>query len=208
MSDSGEGENEIRRRAAWMLAMLAVVAGLLVLLMTTVFNSPGGGGGSSSSGGTFADPYASTSSPATGTSSPPRPKPAAASRTPSSGRSTASSGRVPTPSCPDTSICAVKGDLAGATTAINRYREQNGQKPVTATITSAAEKCAVSSGNDCPSSFVWVHVTDLSGTALVNGVKGFNSGQDLLASGVTTYQLGWAYDPQSKTTTCAVIRGS
>ena len=81
-------------------------------------------------------------------------------------------------------------------------------KPITASITAAAQKCAVSAGNDCPSAFVWVHVTNLSGTALVTGVKGFNSGQDLLTAGATSYQLGWAYDPQSKTSTCAVIRGS
>ena len=198
MSDSGEGENEIRRRAAWMLAMLALVAGLLVLLMTTVFNSSGGGGGTDN--GNLADPY-SSSTPAPGSSSTSH-KPAAASS------SASSSGRVPTPSCPDTSTCAVKGDLTGATAAINRYRTQNGMKPVTATITPTAEKCAVSNGNDCPSAFVWVHVADLSGTALVDGVKGFNSGKDLLTSGATTYQLGWAWNPQSKTATCAVIRGS
>ena len=62
-------------------------------------------------------------------------------------------------------------------------------------MTATAQKCAVSAGNDCPSAFVWVHVDNLSGTALVTGVKGFNSGQDLLSSSATTYQLGWAYEP-------------
>ncbi len=201
MSDSSDGENEIRRRAAWMLAMLAVVAGLLVLLMTTVFNSSGGGG--SNGNATIADPYATGSGSPSASS-----HHAATARKPRAASSATSSGPVPTPSCPGSSTCAVKGDVAGATAAINRYRAQNGQKPITASITSMAEKCAVSAGNDCPSAFVWVHVNDLSGTALVTGVKGFNSGQDLLSSSASTYQLGWAYDPSSKTSTCAVIRGS
>lgn len=200
--DDERPESDIRKRAAWLLAMLAVVAGLFVLLSVTLFNTSGGGG---TNHGAIADPPTDI---ATG-GAPAGPTPSSSgtpSRTPSTSPATSSSAPVGKPSCPGNASCTVTGDVGGAMSAINAYRAQSGKKPVPVSTNAEAQKCALSSGENCPSSFVWVRVTDLSGPAVVKGVSGFNSSNDLLAEGVKSYDVGWAYDPASKLLSCAVIR--
>ena len=198
-------ESDIRKRAAWLLAMLAVVAGLFVVLSLTLFNTSGGGG---TPHGDIADPPTDFSSPAdtpaaatTGTTTAPSSTATSPSATDSS-----SSGAVPKPSCSGNATCTVQGDVAGAMSAINAYRTQQGKKAVPTTSSAAADTCALSSGNTCPSSFVWVRVTDLSGSGVVKAVTRYNSNDDLLTNTAKSYEVGWAYDPGSKTISCALIR--
>ena len=212
VQDDERAESDIRKRAAWLLAMLAVVAGLFVLLSVTLLKSSGGGNDTSQSTVLPTDVATSSVSPT-----------AAASTTPTAGSSTstpptsspstsgspatsASSGPVPTPSCPSKKTCAVTGDVNGAMTAINAYRSEHSKKAVPTSTTSAAEQCALTEGDTCPSSFVWVRVDDLSGSSVVTGVTGFNSSDDLLDDSAKSFEVGWAYDPGSKTVSCALIR--
>ncbi len=202
-------ESDLRKRAAWLLAMLAVVAGLFVVLSLTLFNGSGGGGGDSNQG-QIADPPTDISTPASGSApqSSRAPSTTRTSTAPSGNGSASSStsGTVPKPTCPGDSKCSVTGDVTGAMSAINAYRTQHGKKAVPTTASPKAAKCALSSGNDCPDSFVWVRVTDLSGSGVVKGVNGFNSNDDLLTNSTTSFEVGWAYDPGSKSLSCAVIR--
>jgi hypothetical protein len=199
-------ESDIRKRAAWLLAMLAVVAGLFVVLSLTLFNTSGGGG---TSHGDIADAPSAISVPADS----PTPSATSGSTTAPSSASTspapstsASSGAVPKASCPSNASCTVTGDVTGAMSAINAYRAQQGKKAVPTTSTATANTCALSSGNTCPSSFVWVRVTDLSGSGVVKAVTRFNSSDGLLTNTAKSYEVGWAYDPGSKTISCALIR--
>jgi hypothetical protein len=203
--DDERPESDIRKRAAWLLAMLAVVAGLFVLLSLTLFNTSGGGG---TNHGDIADPPTDASAPAGPTTTPARSAPRASSSTAASPavRTGASSGAVPRPSCPGAATCTVRGDVAGTRNAINAYRARSGKKAVPTTAGAAADKCALSSGSDCPSSFVWVRVKDLSGSGVVAGVSRFNSSSDLLDNNAKSFEVGWAYDPGSKSVSCALIR--
>ena len=90
--------------------------------------------------------------------------------------------------------------------AINAYRAEHGKKAVPTTSTRAAQRCALTEGSDCPSSFVWVRVDDLSGASVVKGVSGFNSSDDLLNDSAKSFAVGWAYTPSSKSVSCALIR--
>ena len=203
--DDERPESDIRKRAAWLLAMLAVVAGLFVVLSLTLFNTSGGGG---TDHGDIADPPADASAPAAPTSTPARsapPSSSGAAGSPSTGTS-ASSGAVPAPACPSSATCTVRGDLTGTMNAINAYRARGGKKAVPTTAGAAADTCALSSGSDCPSSFVWVRVKNLSGSGVVAAVSGFNSDEDLLDDSAKSFEVGWAYDPGSKSLSCAVIR--
>lgn len=200
--DDERPESDIRKRAAWLLAMLAVVAGLFVLLSLTLFNTSGGGG---TDHGDIADAPSDASAPAGPTTTPARSAPSTKASSPAA-RTSASSGAVPKPSCPGGATCTVQGDVAGTMNAINTYRARSGKKAVPTTTGAAANTCALSSGSDCPSSFVWVRVKDLSGAGVVAGVSRFNSNEDLLDNNAKSFQVGWAYDPGSKTVSCALIR--
>ncbi|WP_375500144.1 hypothetical protein [uncultured Jatrophihabitans sp.] len=200
MQDDELAESDIRKRAAWLLVMLAVVAGLFVVLSLTLFNSSDKG----KSDGQVDDlptdvPTSVSPSSSAGRSA------GASTTTPSTGLSS-SSGPVPTPSCPSDATCAVKGDVGGAMSAINVYRALHGKNAVPTTSTSEAEQCALTSGSKCPSSFVWVRVDDLSGSGVVQGVTGFNSSDDLLDDSAKSFAVGWAYNPASKSLSCALLR--
>jgi cytoskeletal protein RodZ len=218
LSEQGErGDGEIRKRAALFLALLAVVAGLFVVLMVTLLHTSK----SSHNAITNIDPP-STTAP----SSPTAPGPAQTSastditlgNSPSGSSAPSSSApsttpasspartKVGKPSCPGSDTCTVQGDVAGAMSAINTYRAGNGKKPLPTSSSPVADKCALSSGNDCPSSFVWVRVDNLSGQSVVTGVNGFHSSDDLLDDQAKGFQVGWAYDPGAKSLYCALIR--
>ena len=77
-----------------------------------------------------------------------------------------------------------------------------------ASTSAAADRCALSSGSDCPRSYVWVHVDSLSGKAVVQAVEGFTGTDNLLDSDAKKYAIGWAYDPGSSSSSAAVIRVS
>ncbi len=202
VDDEERAESEIRKRAAWLLAMLAVVAGLFVLLSLTLFKSSSG---SSDPSADDTLPVATSAAPS-GSSSRPAPRTSATGTSSGATGTGTSSGVVPKPSCPGNKTCAVQGDVGGAMRAINAYRAQHGRKAVPTTSSQAAQRCALTEGDTCPSSFVWVRVDDLSGSAVVKGVTGFHSSDDLLSDSARSYAVGWAYNPASKTVSCAVIR--
>jgi hypothetical protein len=201
--DDERPESDIRKRAAWLLAMLAVVAGLFVLLSLTLFNTSGGGG---TNHGDIANPASDASAPVGPTTTQAAPRTSSRTTTSPAARRSAASGAVPRPSCPGAATCTVRGDVAGTMNAINAYRARSGKKAVPTTSGAAADKCALSSGSDCPSSFVWVRVKDLSGAGVVAGVSRFNSSSDLLDNNAKSFEVGWAYDPGSKSVSCALIR--
>ena len=190
-------ESDIRKRAAWLLAMLALVAGLFVLLSVTLFGTSGDGGKDHGDGADPTPGLVTSATPATSAST---------SASSSAAPTTSASAAAPTPSCPGNSTCAVKGDVSGAMSAINAYRSEHGKQAVPTTSTSQAERCAMTDGDDCPSSFVWVRVSDVSGSGVVTGVRGFHSDDDLLDDSAKSFEVGWAYDPGSRTLSCALIR--
>ena len=204
--DENRDEGEIRRRAAWLFGMLAVVAALLVVVMVFFLN--GGANGSQHNAipdPNYGNPTRSSQSPTHSGSSSSSATSHSTSKT--SGAAT-SSTPVPKASCPSSSTCTVPGDIGGAVSAINSLRAQHGLSAVQASITDAADQCALTSGSDCPQSYVWVHVDDLSGKSVVAAVQGFNGTDNLLDADATKFAIGWAYDPSSESSSAAVIRVS
>lgn len=202
-------EGEIRRRAAWLLGMLAVVAALIAVLMVFFLRDSNGSGSNNAAPDPNYGVDPSVSASATGGSSSSASGPATDSSSAASSSSGAtSSGPPPEASCPSSDTCVVKGDISGTVSAINDLRAQHDLSPVQATINNDADQCAVTRGDDCPQSFVWVHVDDLSGQAVVSAVQGFHGTDNLLDGDATKFAIGWAYDPGSKTAYCAVIRES
>lgn len=203
------GDSELRRRAALLLVLLVLVAGLIVVVMTTLLNSSGNKGGSVAD----IDGPSITPTPVNSGASSASGHARGVNRGPSTGAGDSSSAsgtsadprRRPTASCPTKDMCNVEGDISGTTTAINAFRADHNRKPIQAQISDAAQKCALTSGNDCPSSFVWVHVDGLSGNDVVDGVVGFHSSDELLDPKTKSFEIGWAFDPKTHTSTCAVI---
>ncbi|HET6878162.1 MAG TPA: hypothetical protein VFH38_11580 [Jatrophihabitans sp.] len=207
------GESEMRRRAAWLLAMLALVAVLLVALMVLFL----GGGGSGNNGNNQAFPSLyptapTRTKPATHSSSAPahhRRKHHQASHTSAAGSS--SSVSVPphstrhTVNCPGSSPCVAEGDIGNAVAAINAYRHEHGQPPVSGSVTSAAQQCAVSNGGDCSGSWAESQVPAANGQEAVQKIIPFAHG--LLDPSLSSLQVGWAYDPSAKQFYFALIEG-
>lgn len=202
------GESEMRRRAAWLLAMLALVAVLLVALMVMFL-----GGGSDKHGGdnvAFPTFYPTApASPAQSSAAPTqrrhvhhalRHSRSAHPKTHSAAHS--SSVSIPphsnrhTVDCPDSQPCVADGDIGNAVAAINAYRHEHGQPPVSGSVTGAAQKCAVSNGGDCSGSWAESQVAAASGQQAVQKILPF--AHHLLDSGLSSVQVGWAYDPSAK----------
>jgi hypothetical protein len=186
-------ESDVRKRAAWLLAMLAVVAGLFVLLFTTVLGGSGGSGGGTNQGGPD-DSLGPTSAATVVTHSP--------SRSPSASGS-ASSSHPGSTSCPTSSACALDGDVGGAVDAINAYRTQHDQKSVPGSVSSAAKKCALANGSGCTGGWAESQVSKPTGAAAVAKISKLGR---LLDPSMTSFEVGWAYDPQSKQYYFAIIR--
>ncbi|MBE7187425.1 hypothetical protein [Jatrophihabitans endophyticus] len=205
--DENRDESEIRRRAAWLLGMLAVVAALLVVLMVFFLGSSKGSSNNNADPDPhYGDPTVATTHPTSGGTGTP-----STHSSPGRGQSSStavSTGPVPKAHCPSSSTCTVQGDIGGALAAINDLRSQHGLSTVQASTSHAADQCALSSGSDCPQSFVWVHVDNLSGKAVVAAVEGFSGTDDLLDSGAKKFAIGWAYDPGSQASSAAVIEVS
>jgi hypothetical protein len=184
------GDSDLRKRAAWLLAMLALVAVLFVVLLTTLLNS--GGGGSNNDQGAPDDsltPSTSASAAHPGSKTPPT--------------SAATSSHPTHASCPTTSPCALNYDIGNAVAAINNYRRQNNQKAVPGSVSSAAKRCALGNGNHCSGGYAESQVTKPTGEAALAKVSKLGK---LLDSSMKSFAVGWAYDPQSKNYYFAVIR--
>lgn len=190
-----EGDGDIRRRAAWLLVMLAVVAGLIVVLMVTFLNSsspsdpkPVGIGGP----GTSTD-SATSSTPARRSTPRPRPTPKASRRT---------QGPV-TRTCPTKDICILQGDPGNAIQAINDYRKQNNLPPVPGKVSTAAQTCALSNGSNCSGHYAFSQVPDLSGASALGKIKSLGK---LLDPQMKSLDVGWALNPNGTQYFFAMVR--
>lgn len=197
---AGSGESDIRRRAAWLLAMLALVAALFVAFMVTFLGTSGG-----DHKGSVADigaPSATESAPsATHSRKPGIP----AKSTPGSSTSGSSSSprRHQTLSCPSNKPCVAAEDIGDAIVAVNAYRKGHGLPVVAGSVSEAAQKCALSNGSDCSGGWAESQVPGPDGTAAVEKIQKFGK---LLDPNITSIEVGWAYNPVGKQYYFAVIR--
>lgn len=203
-------ESDIRRRAAWLLVMLALVAALFVTLMVTFFNSSG-----SDNGGGVADLAGPTDGPAAPTSTGNTASRGAASSdaAPSGGAATGSTGSSgsatsSTPagdrkaSCPDKKTCALPDDIGNAVTAINDYRVKNGKAAVPGSVSEQAKLCALNNGTGCKGGWAETQVPGPDGAAAVAKILKFGK----LLSDMKSIEVGWAYNPEGKQYYFAIIR--
>jgi hypothetical protein len=221
VSDESGGETEIRKRAAWLLAMLAVVAILFALLMITVLGSNTGRAPRTALGN---DPIRSLSAgPSSGSSQHPHkhkhtrkhPKPhqsaehgspagsVGGSTTPTTGVSSTATGPAPH-SCPSTTPCVLDGDIGNAITAVNAYRTEHGQAAVPGIVSPAAQQCAVSNGGDCSGEWAETWVTTADGQGAVTKVVSYAHSIATMKS----FEIGWAYDPAGQQYFFAIVQNS
>ena len=199
-----EGDSEIRKRAAWLLGMLALVAALFVGIMIAFVGNSGGGGKNN------AGPVGPTS-PTPGSTSKPAPTSSAGrsttSQRPTSSAAAPSTSAVPrgSASCPTSAKCALTGDIGNAVAAVNAYRTQHGKPALPGTIAADAAKCALTNGSDCPDSYAESQVPGPNGTTAVAKVESLAK---LLDPAMKSFGVGWAYDPGSKAYYFAVVRNS
>jgi len=192
-----EAETDLRRRAAWLLGMLAVVAVLFVVVMTTVIGS---GGGSKSTNNPGSLDGAITATPAGEQPSTPATKSSRPSSKSTSPSPSASRGHR---SCPTAQTCILDGDVGNAVAAINAYRTQHGQPAVPGSVSRAAQTCAVHNGNGCTGGWAETELAKADGPAAVQKILPFGR---LLDPNVKNFGVGWAYDPGAKLYYFAIIR--
>ena len=172
------GETEMRKRAAWLLVMLALVAILFATLMLTVL---GGNTGHQPHTALGDDPIRSLSAcpePTPTTTPTPKPHPSAlhgsAEGSSGPGAPTAcvsSTPAGPAPhSCPTSAPCALDSDIGNAIAAVNGYRVQHGKDPVPGTVSAAAQECAASNGETCTGEWALTYVPEADGQAAVDKV--------------------------------------
>jgi hypothetical protein len=196
-----EGDSEIRKRAAWLLGMLALVAALFVGIMITFVGNSGGGGNNNAGpvGPTSSTPGSTSktapTSSAGGSTTSQRPTSSAAPSTSAVPRGSAG--------CPTSAKCALTGDIGNAVAAVNAYRTQHGKPALPGTIAADAAKCALTDGSDCPDSYAESQVPGPNGTTAVAKVESLAK---LLDPAMKSFGVGWAYDPASKTYYFAVVR--
>jgi hypothetical protein len=189
-----EVESDLRRRAAWLLGMLAVVAVLFVVVMT-VLMSNGNSDNNSSQPGPLDD--AATTAPRS-TSTPP----STAASTRSSGSPATSATSHGPASCPTAQRCALNDDIGDAVAAVNAYRTQHGKPAVPGAVSPAAQKCALNNGSGCSGSWAESPVPGPDGEKAVAKIVQFAK----LLSPMKSFGVGWAYDPGSKQYFFAIVR--
>lgn len=201
-----EVESDMRRRAAWLLGMLALVAVLFVVVMTSLIGTDSGSNGNANGGpgpldGSIATSQARSSSTPHGSSSsrtathakPTHAKPAAST----------SSATKRVASCPTSQPCALDQDIGNAIDAINAYRVQHGQPSVPGTVSAKAKACALANGSGCSGGWAESQVPGPSGSAAVKKIIQFGK---LLDPQLKSFGVGWAYDPGSKQYFFAIVR--
>ncbi|WP_375489568.1 hypothetical protein [uncultured Jatrophihabitans sp.] len=181
------GDSDLRRRAAWLLGMLALVAVLLVVLLVLVAN----GGGSGGSGQDNAGPDDTLGPTSTASAASHSSSPSSASST-----SAATSSHPERASCPTKSTCALDYDIGDAVAAINAYRTHNGMQAVPGKVSAGAAKCAQHQGDgNCPDGYAETQVTKPTGKSVVAKIE---QRAKLGDASMTSFQVGWAFDPGSK----------
>jgi hypothetical protein len=198
---SEPAESDLRRRAAWLLAMLAVVAVLFATLMTVFLNTDGaktpvaGGNGVV---GSF------TETPTSSASRPPATRSPAQHRTPTTTAAKPSrTAPHQTRSCPTSAPCILEGDVGNAISAVNTYRAQHQLSPVPGAVSAAAQTCALHRGNGCSGGWAETELSSPNGKAAVAKIQQFAR---LLDPQMTAINVGWAYDPGSRTYYFVTIR--
>jgi hypothetical protein len=175
--------------------MLAVVALLFAALMITVM---GGNTGHSPHTALGDDPIRSLSAEPRNTPDPAphqsaeqgSPAGSSAPGGPSIGLSSTATGPAPH-SCPTSAPCALDGDIGNAIAAVNAYRSEHGKPAVPGTVTAAAQQCALSNGSDCSGGWAESQVASADGQAALAKVLSFAHDIDTM----TSFEIGWAYDP-------------
>jgi hypothetical protein len=193
-------ESDLRRRAAWLLGMLAVVAILFLVIITTLVNTGGGGGSSDTPGAldTVATSQPATNHPGSSTSS--RTSPSKSSPQTSPAGSAPATG---TTSCPTTQTCVLAGDLGNGVAAINDYRTKHGLPAVPGSVSAQAQTCAVHNGNGCSGGWAETELATADGAQAVQKILPF---AHLLDAHLTTIEVGWAFDPSARLYYFAIIR--
>lgn len=191
-----EVESDLRRRAAWLLAMLAVVAVLFVIVMTAVIGSgdsnKNAGQPGPLDGAAETSPHPSSTHPSTRSAS---------SSASTRAASTSATSHGPA-SCPTSQPCALDDDIGNAVAAVNAYRAQHGKSAVPGTVSEAAKECALKNGSGCSGGWAESQVPGPSGQKAVAKVVQFAK----LLSPMKSFGVGWAYDPGSKQYFFAIVR--
>ena len=196
-----EPETDLRRRAAWLLGMLAIVAVLLVVVMSQLVGTDKGSKGATGPRDldSAVGQHPSTSKPPATTTSPrQQSSPPSDSAPPGTGGSSPVHGKK----CPTKQVCTLDGDPGGGIAAVNDYRTQHGKDAVVGRVGSAAQDCALHNGSGCTGGWAETEVPRLDGAAAVQKILPFAH----LLSGMKDFQIGWAYDPGAKMYYFAIVR--
>jgi hypothetical protein len=188
------GDSDLRRRAAWLLALLAIVAALVVVLILTLTHTSGGNGhqGAAPDDSLVASPSTSTN------------RSSASHRSTSSATSSASRSTTAnhTPvSC--TRLCVVDGDLGNSVGAINDYRAKHGQSRVPGTVSASAQHCAYTNGRNCKGGWAESQVASPTGAAALAKIIPLGK---LLDPHLKRFEVGWAYDPSGHQYYFAIVK--
>jgi hypothetical protein len=189
-------ESDLRRRAFWLLAMLAVVAVLLVVVISAVAGTDNGGKQGNGQGPL--DGEASTSSART---TPSHHTPTH-HRTHTQARSS-TSPQVGHGSCPTSETCILDGDVGNGIQAINDYRTQHGKPAVPGSVSRQAQTCALHNGSGCSGGWAETELATPDGAEAVHKMLEFAK---FLDPDMTSVEVGWAYDPHAKLYYFAIVR--
>jgi cytoskeletal protein RodZ len=200
------GDSDLRRRAAWLFAMLVVVAGLIVLLMTTLLHADKGSGGTPIAHDPITQIAPAPSSAQAPSSSEHAPSSSSSASSPSApnSSSSASSTASGATGCPTDKACTLDSDVGNATAAINAYRAQHNLATVPVTVSGDAEKCALQRGDGCSGGWAETEIpAPADGAAAVAKIV---ERAKLTESNLKGVEIGWAFDPGSKTYYFVTIR--
>jgi hypothetical protein len=193
-SQSGDAEEDSRRRATWGLIVLALIASLVVALMVFFVGTSGGDHRNRGLAGT-GDTSLPTQPVGSATEAP------SGARTSPTGALSTSALPKPTSTanpCPSAVPCAVTGDSGQAASALNSFRVSHGRAPVPGAVSSQAQQCALreGSGPSCEPHYSWEPVPTQDGSQVITMIAGLGAGmQWLLDPAMSSFSVGWAYAP-------------
>lgn len=107
--------------------------------------------------------------------------------------------------CRSNAPCVVGGS-ANVPAALASYRRQHGADAVSAVVTAAAQRCAVTGGDgaSCGNPFAVAREWRADGSAAIRDI-GAGTGNFLLDPAMRSVEVGWAYDPRSRQYMCVLI---
>lgn len=204
MVDDGSGpesDSDLRRRAVWLLVMLAVVAVLLVVVISAIVGTDNGGSDQGSGPGPL-DSQISSSSAHPPTTRHHRQQSSTPRTSESSSHPTATVATGST-KCPTSATCVLDGDVGDGVQAINDYRTQHGQPAVPGQVSEQAQTCALHNGNGCSGGWAETELAEPNGRQAVQKILPF---AHLLDPQMKSIEVGWAYDPRAKLYYFAIVR--